>query len=145
MFIKAGDKRKSKRVEQTPKKCLWCEELIPIGVRSPAQYNKIQTHKNCVTSWAHYRMSKRLAEEIKDRGIVHCEACGKQLERRDNEQFQAWEKRRFCNKSCAATGKAGNRQDNFKKAVEVSEQERLHVKRYIPGTPEFHAVAALYL
>ena len=145
MLTKTEDKRKSKRVEQTPKRCLWCEELIEIGMRSPAQYNKITVHKDCVTSWGHYRVPKRLAEVELDRGAVYCETCKKPMMRRVNEHRQAWQKRRFCDKSCASTGKAGNRQDNFRKSVEITEQERLHVKRYIPGTPEFRAVAELYM
>ena len=144
MSTKTVARGKGRKVIQTPKKCLWCEEIIEIGTRSPAQYNKIQVHKDCVTSWAHYHCTRKEAETKTDRGEVWCEGCNKLLVRRDNEHLQSWEKRRFCGKSCAAV-RTNQSKRQRKKPEEISIEVRSGVKRYIPGTPEFARIAAQYM
>jgi hypothetical protein len=147
MSTKNVDKRKLKKVLQIAKLCLWCEKLMDIGNRSPAQYNKVTVHKQCVTSWTHYKVSKKESELLADRGDVRCSACNATLHRREGEPLQAWLKRENCNKSCAAKKHSVNRVV-VKQAVETmtsDEERRLHLKRYIPGTTEFERLAQHYL
>ena len=63
--------------------------------------------------------------------------------RKEKENWQAWVKRKCCDKSCAATAKIRRVRPTII-IVPVPYQQRVHVKQYIPGTPEFKQIAALY-
>lgn len=117
------------------KLCKWCEEPLD------TPYAKVRCHKGCSTHFQHHRKPKRLVG-VKE--PFPCYHCGKTVTRREDETLQAWSKRKYCNKTCAALAK----QEYIKTRTGVlveSEQERIGVRRYIPGTPEFETIAALYL
>jgi hypothetical protein len=136
------DKRHNKKVIQTPKKCLWCNEIIEIHGRSPAQYNKINVHRECVTSWRHHRCAKDM---VKQKSETYCLHCKKLLVRRDNEQRVAWMKRETCGKSCASFASTIRSKCRAVKTEEPTDEQLSHVKRYVPGTPEFAMVASQYM
>lgn len=144
MSIKSeGKKRGFKQHPVELKPCGWCGKIIERGIRSPAQYNKINAHKTCASFWAHYKKSE--ADSKLEKEHTHCQSfsCGKPLVRRDKEPIQAWAKRRFCDKSCAATHTNATERKGFNE--DYRDPVALHLVHYKKGTPEFDRVAALYL
>lgn len=125
----------------TPKLCAWCEEEIvrPKKRLSKKEWATIKLHRHCVTAWRHHKCARKDIPQPPDRW---CPACGTKLVRRAREQWQAWIKRQTCDRSCAAMGSVRVRKHPAELAKE--EQLRVHVKQYIPGTPEFRQIAALY-
>lgn len=80
-----------------------------------------------------------------------CEYCGAVLNQRDDEPYWNWIKRRTCNKSHSAflrKRKEREIRDALNKARDTSVVIDLFkasgVIQYIPGTPEFNSIAALY-
>ena len=124
------------------KLCIWCEEEIerPAKRLSAKEWATIKLHRLCVTAWRHHQCPKSPIEQPPDR---NCSACGAQLVRKEKENWQAWVKRKCCDKSCAATAKIRRVRPTII-IVPVPYQQRVHVKQYIPGTPEFKQIAALY-
>ena len=106
---------------------------------SKSQFDPIKLHRKCVMSWRHHGCAKKDVVEPPPR---YCGACEKLLVRRENEQLAAWQKRRSCDKACAAAGK------NFKKVSipkpTTDDARRLGCVSYAPGTVEFEKIAALY-
>lgn len=128
------------------KLCLWCEEVMEIGQRSPAQYDKIKTHRECVASWVHHGIPK---SQVVEKPPTYCAYCKKQLVRREKEQRVAWMKRITCDRSCAAkvhlvTSKCRAVYPVKEKQQVITEEQRMHVKRYERGTDEFNKLASYY-
>lgn len=121
------------------KLCLWCEKPIVREFRSKLKFDQIKTHKECMVSYSHYKCAKSNITEIPERV---CPCCSKILIRRENEPLQAWNKRTFCNKSCAATGNTSNKKPT--KEIVANEEKRFNIKHYVKGTKEFEELAALY-
>ena len=127
-------------VTGTAKLCSWCEEEIPKPRKiSASEWERKHLHKQCTTSWRHHKCAKKDVEHPPERD---CPACGKRLVRREGENWQAWKKRKTCSKQCAAMGSVRIRRP----VVEVVKEEQLRVGcvQYMPGTPEFQQIAALY-
>lgn len=122
------------------KPCGWCGEIIERGNKSPAQYKAVAAHKQCASFWAHHKQSEALSR-LRESAV--CESCHKTMTRRPHEQAQAWKKRRFCDKACAATFSNARQRVDYKQ--DNRDEKALHVVRYIPGTPEFNRIAQQYL
>jgi len=125
----------------TPKLCAWCEEEIkhPYRRLSAKEWDAVKLHKHCLTSWRHHKCAKKDVPQPPERW---CPACEKLLVRREGENWQAWKKRKCCNKSCAATGSVRIR----KPVLEVAKEEQLRVGvvQYHRGTEAFKKLALLY-
>lgn len=124
----------------TPKRCSWCEEEIPKPRKiSASEWAAKHLHKQCVVSWRHHKCAKKDIEHPPDRW---CPTCQNLLVRREGENWQAWKKRQYCDKSCAAFGSTRIRRPVA--VVVQEEQVRVGCVQYIPGSPEFQQIAALY-
>lgn len=120
--------------------CVWCGAVRVRKRQSLSEWNKILTcGGSCAAHWKHKHYPRTSVAVEVDR---FCVQCGNLLIRRTDEPYKTWLKRLNCNKSCAASGKT--RQRTQPAAAEVSDEVRLGLIRYIPGTPEFRAIAAQY-
>jgi hypothetical protein len=138
-------KRKLPQSSYPDKICKWCETKLVRTRQSLTEWNLITTcGKGCATNWRWYKCSKA-QHEINEPPLPDkfCMACDNLLVRRENEHKQAWIKRNYCSKTCAACGKT--RVKVKVPIAELSEELRVGVKRYIPGTPEFEVLAKQYL
>lgn len=120
--------------------CKWCGKTI---VRTYQCYWEWQQLKGCSPRCGRlYNINKcSEAEFVQEIITKRCmsKKCNKPLHQREKESRANWKKRLFCDKSCAASGNA-----NKVKKPTVTPEEKVHLKRYIPGTPEFKAIAQLY-
>lgn len=125
----------------TLKPCAFCGEIIPRNGKSPAQYYRQVVYKKCASMWAAYKTGRG---KIVIRENIPCAHCGKIMNRRPKELIQSWNKRIYCDKSCAAI--ATNKSKRYApKETPVDIEVRSGIKRYIPGSPEFNRIAAQYL
>lgn len=133
-------KRKLPPEAYPEKSCAWCGATMVRKRQSLPEWNKILTcGGSCAAHWKHKLHPQiNLAVEV-DR---FCAQCGNLLVRRVDEPYKAWIKRQNCNKTCATTGKTRQRVQPV--AAVTSDEARLGLIRYIPGTPEFIAIAAQY-
>jgi len=132
-------KRKLPQSAYPDKICKWCGSTIVRTRQSLSEWKEITTcGGSCATYWRWNKCSK--ADLPPEPTHKPCKTCGATLERKEGEHKQAWVKRLFCDKACAAKNNSGHRV----KIPIASFEDRLHLKRYIPGTPEFKAIAALY-
>lgn len=123
--------------------CKWCGGEIIRKRKSQSEWNAVTTcSRSCSSYYKIHKCKKEDSIICQENTIKFCISCNTQLVRREKEHLSAWLKRQSCNKSCAvkATG-------FIKPPIVVSqtEHEHLHVKHYIPGTPEFEAIAKQYL
>jgi hypothetical protein len=133
-------KRKLPPEAYPDKQCKWCGAILVRTRHSLSAWKKKSTcGGSCSVNYFKQGCSKAEMPAEVDR---FCGTCGALLVRKEHEQTTAWAKRLNCGKACAATGKIRER---VKPApAVVSEEERLGVKRYARGTPEFRAIAAQY-
>ena len=144
MQIKATRlKRKLPDIAYPDKPCKWCGTILIRIRQSLSEWKKVATcGKSCAGYWTRNRRSKaEIDAEIPVQKI--CAACKTLMVRRPKEHKKAWLQRKTCNKSCAAVVRIRPKQKIV--AVELSIEIRSGVKRYTPGTPEFNAIAAVYL
>jgi len=108
--------------------CKWCGQEI-------TSRNKSMCSKSCATSFRWHGCSKA---EVGPSEIKHCQSCGKLLVRRNDEHAQAWHKRQSCGKSCAAKNRS------HAPIVHKVPIFNHGCVTYVPGSPEFERIAALY-
>ena len=121
------------------KLCDWCGEEIVRTYHSRTQWEKVHLHHGtCQISWHHYRCPRSEVPEPEDK---HCVWCDKKLERRPEEMYQNFAARIHCNKSCSSLSRWHLKRKEPEKQISVLETQ---VVRYVPGTPEFDAIASLY-
>ena len=134
--------RRKEYVVSTTKVCPWCEELIH---RKPHignyEWSKVRFHgASCSTRWRTHGKPKSQMLNFSEKTCVN---CGEVFHRKDTDSQTNWDRRRFCNKRCASSGNSGHRV--IAVPAVTSEEQRLGLVRYIPGTPEFEQIARLYL
>lgn len=127
------------------KECAWCGNTFSKKRHSKKEWAAV--HSCSVSCASYYKWNKRSRTEA---DLVldldkNCVCCGSTLVRRNDEHTQAWRKRKYCNKSCAAIGKVTVRSEPKVITTNSTLYTKLHVTQYIPGTIEFQRVASLYM
>ena len=106
------------------KKCMWCQKEFSRNRQSASEWAAVKCCSgSCAAYWARYHKPKFDMPDLKGR---KCQYCEKELVRREDEKYQSWSNRRFCNKVCAATGKKGTRPPIQK--VEPTYAEKMHMR-----------------
>jgi hypothetical protein len=137
----APNKHKEKP-KLTVKDCLWCEKPIDPERKTAYAYGRIKTHKECAPYYRFYKMAKSQVPIPEDK---YCPQCGALIVQREDEPDLHFVIRSYCNKVCSAKWCNDNRAKQKPKVKLPSIEERSGVKRYVPGSPEFQAIASLYL
>jgi hypothetical protein len=108
--------------------CKWCGSSFEGRKKSTCS-------KSCAAAWRWYGVSKSELPPEVERTCHHCE---KILVRNVGEPTQAWHKRQYCDKSCAAVKR------RRPPTVTVIPCYNHGCISYVPGSDEFKRVAALY-
>lgn len=120
--------------------CKWCGKRVVRTTQCSSQWAKmISCSSICGRLYNLHKCSKKDYRPEVIKKNCQLATCNKPLFKRENESWANWKKRLSCNKSCAASYKATQA-----KLPVSSTEAKVHVKIYIPGSPEFNAIAKLY-